>query len=188
MRCHRKLVAGVGTVASTLSSPGWAHPSAAWNHAPSFATTELRLDETYDKFHDRTYVALEGSRVKGDPLVFTAAYSYAGRTLVRPPTTLLLSFLSSSEQWRFREQHDLILLLDEAQRVTLPTTEGGKALGSGEVDEWVFATISVKTLSRLARAKRVEGQLASAEFQLTEAQLMGLRGIALRLVPLEGMP
>lgn len=96
------------------------------------------------------------------------------------PDSVIFGFNSRSERWRFLKFHDIKLLLDGELMDLGEARHSGDTVGSG-VSENVTVHLTVKDLSRLLNAKKIEVQLGIEEFELKDEHLEAMRDFASRL-------
>lgn len=149
-----------------------------------------RIETRYDRFKDFTAVRLIGNPVANlssstiKRLHLSAFGIYSGQTLTAPEgITLVLS--STSEDWFFlKGGRGLRAILNGEERLDLGTMDRANGtIRSGFVTEQLSLEITPKLLIKLATAKKIEMQLGSVEFELTETQIDDLYDFALAILP-----
>lgn len=130
----------------------------------------------YDQFKDETSVMVGGKLgmpIKGTTLSMQAFYEVKGKQ-AHQPDAVVLNFISQSNDWKYLNSHDLILLVD-GERMPIGTLERDGTVGEGYVLEFLAAPLSPEKFSKIANAKKVQGELFTTEFELSPAHLEILR-------------
>ena len=154
---------------------------------------DKKIESSYDKFKDQTTVSVKYlsplpalSPVRLD---IVAAFLYPGKTVTKP-SIVALWFQSSSKNWQFLQQRQLLVIADgeridlgEAERVDskVNSSRAGRYSSGVSVSELVGKMVSLETFLKIAKAKSVEMRLGSVEFKLADDHLEALRDFASRM-------
>ncbi len=143
------------------------------------------IETKYDPFKDQTDVVLNPvvETIGKTPANLMVNYLYPGKA-PSIPDLVSITFVSKSTDWQFLKNHDVILLLDGQERLNPTTTHDGE-VGKGYVLEFVSAVVTTREFLQVANATKVQVQLFTTEFSLSDAQLEGLRDLASRMQPTE---
>jgi hypothetical protein len=116
------------------------------------------------------WLTLEPAAADGKPappgMILTFTFRFPGKTPKGPPTSLEANAYAG-RLWAPKVAYWVVL--DDREKIEL-APPGMVALSTGTVSDYVPATISVATLARIARAKRVNGNALGWEFELTGSQ------------------
>ncbi len=150
-----------------------------------------RFITRYDKFKDQTSIILAPFPVTGtiryvmssEMLGMGAMFIHPGQKLSRTVDKIALYFQSSSKDWKYLRDRQLIALID-GERVPLGEGERNSDIKLGGVEETLFFPISRETLARITNGKMVEIQLGGVrEFVLKDKLLEALRDFESRMTP-----
>lgn len=134
---------------------------------------EPEISDRYDRFQDVTIVSTSKMLVRGSArsIRLSAAYDFAGKTQ-KKPGAVTLTFVASAPRPLFREDGLKLNFLVDDQRIPTP----GVKLAEEEktntaVRQTVVAAIPLETFEQLAGGKKVEFQIGTFEFKLTDSHL-----------------
>lgn len=154
---------------------------------PSYAqtTADKNIEIKYDKFKDRTTVSLKltiTEKLPIEELLFALTNSFEGKKQTSMPSDISGFFLSVTKEKQYSISHSWIVLADD-ERIKL-----GDGMYQGEANdsraaEVIIYSISSENLKKIANAKKVEMQLGSKEFTLTELQLASFKEFYKQIVP-----
>jgi hypothetical protein len=114
-------------------------------------------------------------------LYLLAMYNHKGQTQAQPPDEVVFSLVSQSDDWAYLTNHRLILLLDDTTRLDMgELVRRGEVGRAGRVQESMFVQLPRATFEKIARAAKVEAQLASTEFALKPEHIGALRDLLSR--------
>lgn len=154
----------------------------------SFAqtSTDKNVEIKYDKFKDRTTVSLKlpivNNPLQSEELYLGMTSAFNGNKPTSIPDSVYSFFLSVTKTKQYSLSHSWIVLADE-ERIRLGD---GQYLGEGgelKAAEVIIYSLSSENLKKIASAKKVEMQLGSKEFALTDSQLASLKEFYKQLVP-----
>jgi len=138
------------------------------------ASPDGRVEAHYDRFERKTIVMYGAGDIGNDKVPNLTFFAY-----IREPSKHFMygefEFYSHSENWHYMECHDIHWLADG---MPVQTPEGqfrGSVLYSTVSETINQVGIPLSTLTRLARAKKVEYEICSDEFTLDESQMQDLR-------------
>lgn len=165
-------------------------------------TLNGKIETSYDQAREITTVRLIPMQVYGEPLAssnymgsdearFNASFTYSGRTLRAQPTRVLLSLISTSEDWKYTDFRKLTALVD-GKRLKLGPLEHVpsftvNAPANSNSDDYISQEIAIslpyKTFVRIANGKQVQIRMGPREFELEKNHLEALRDLATCMVP-----
>jgi hypothetical protein len=172
------------------------------NLAPQSALAHKgKIETSYDKVKDVTTVRFDSVQVYGEPLIssnyvgrdearFYASFTFPGRILNAPPGRVLISLISSSQDWKYTDFRKPIALVD-GKRLKLGPLEHlpsftVNAPANSKSDDYISQEIAIslpyKTFLRIAYGKRVQIRMGPREFKLEKDHLEFLRDLASRMV------
>ena len=126
-----------------------------------------------------------------DEARFNASFTYSGRTLRAQPKRVLLSLISTAEDWKYTDFRKLTALVD-GQRLKLDPLEQVpsftvNAPANSNSDDYISQEIAIsmpyKTFLRIANGKQVQIRMGPREFGLGKNHLEALRDLATWMVP-----
>jgi len=165
-------------------------------------THKAKIETSYDQVKEITTVRLIPMQVYGEPLAsanymgsdearFNASFTYSGRTLRAQPERVLLSLISTSQDWKYTDFRKLTALVD-GKRVKLGPLEyvpsfTVNAAANSNSDDYISQEIAIslpyKTFVRIANGKQVQIRMGPREFELEKNHLEALRNLATWMVP-----
>jgi hypothetical protein len=153
-------------------------PPSPFKHIGEIAT---RLDKSTDSM--RTTLEYPRPLVRGaDTLYLSAAFTHHDPHQSVAPT-LELSFISHSAVEKFRDSHEVALLLDGTLRSFAgKTIYQSRSKGGGSI-EAAKIRLSFHDLQDMVRARRVVARLGTKEFELSHEHLEALREMASLMAP-----
>jgi hypothetical protein len=115
-------------------------------------------------------------------LIIGAVFNNTGKILF-PSETVDLHFISRAKNWTYRNDHNLILLIDgEREIIGLPVIPPHEEIEEhGLAEEAMTYKINYKLLTRIVGAKNVSGRLGHREFELPKPVLAGLQELSRRM-------
>jgi len=141
----------------------------------------------YDRFKDRTNISV-GPLLVDTPqpvkLELGAMFNFDGQKMLFPADTVNLFAFSTSKDFLFRNNHELLSIID-GQRVRFGEMHYDYEVSGANAEESMYMLISRETLLKLARATTVELQLGHIEFQLSREQLKLLGELADRMIAVD---
>lgn len=169
---------------------------------PQRTLTPYVIETNYDQVKKLTTVRLSPMQIYGEPLAssnyiggdearFDASFTYSGRTLRTQQKRVLLSLISTSQDWKYTDFQKLTALVD-GKRLSLGPHEHVpsftvNAPANANSDDYITQTIAIsipyKTFLRIANGKKVQIRMGPREFELGEHHLEALRDLATRTVP-----
>jgi hypothetical protein len=165
-------------------------------------THNAKIETRYDQAKEITTVRLIPMQVYGEPLAsskyvgsdeasFNASFTYSGRTLRAQPKRVLLSLISTSEDWKYTDFRKLTALVD-GKRLKLGPLEyvpsfTVNAAANSKTDDYISQEIAIslpfETFVRIANGKQVQIRMGPREFDLEKNHLEALRDLATWMVP-----
>jgi hypothetical protein len=165
-------------------------------------TDNGKIETSYDQAKEITTVRLMPMQVYGEPLAssnymgsdearFNASFTYSGRTLRAQPKRVLLSLISTAEDWKYTDFRKLTALVD-GKRLKLDPLEHVPSFtvnppANSNSDDYVSQEIAIsmpyKTFLRIANGKQVQIRMGPREFGLGKNHLEALRDLATWMVP-----
>lgn len=187
MKSYRRVILSLAVVL-TCAAHGWAQGG--------------KIETSYDAVKDTTTARLNPMQVYGEALAsssyvgddgasFYASFTYAGRTLSAPPKRVLITLISTSEDWKYTDPRKLIAVVD-GKRLKIGPLEFApsfavKALADSisadSVSQQIAISLPYKTFLRIANGKKVRIRMGPREFKLEESHLEALRDLAGRMEP-----
>ena len=153
-----------------------------FNH-PTFSedfNSEFRFETKYDKFENSTLVSINVKLTQlNSDLTIGSFFIYQGEKLVTPKT-VTLRFVSSSSDWEYLHNSNIVFLVD-GKRIDLGEMKRNGRVGNGYVLEFLSLTLPTNTLLEIINGKVVEAKLFTTTFKLTEEQLEAFRDYASRM-------
>jgi hypothetical protein len=161
-----------------------------------------KIETSYDQAKETTTVRLIPMQVNGEPLAssnyvgsdearFNASFTYSGRTLRAQPKRVLLSLISTSENWKYTDFRKLTALVD-GKRLKLGPLEHVpsftvNAPANSHFDDYISQEIALslpyETFLRIANGQQVQIRMGPREFELGQNHLEALRDLATWMVP-----
>ena len=139
------------------------------------------LKTKYDRFKDETTVYVGPNYVDIDgPRLEVAFYvGYAGTKPARDRMTIGMAVYSSTREWRFISDDNLIVLVDGKRlEIGKPISKDSKLARTRGVDESMAYKISEEQLITISKAEKVEMQIGRTEFALKQSFVRVLRELA----------
>jgi hypothetical protein len=144
---------------------------------------------SYDKFRDISSAQLEKIMLAtGDPeITMVTAFDFNGQRLTASTKVRPYLFIEShSRVWLFTRYREVTLLVDGERMHIKPVDYSSHVIDSHDLSENMVVPLTKAQLMRLARARKIEGQigvLTVAEFTLSPENIEGLRKLAACLDP-----
>lgn len=136
-------------------------------------TTEADINDKYDRFKDITLVSTSKMLVRGNKRSIRtyAEYNFAGKTQ-KKPDKVTLYFYASAARPLFREDDLELNFLVDGKRVPL----GELRLADEEktktaTKQTIIVTMPYETFAQIANGKKVEFQIGTLEYKLTDIHL-----------------
>ena len=126
----------------------------AWGRRKPAGTPNIYVN--YDKFKDRTFV---GAKVGGNKSSTSYYFSIPGRECSRLPGSYYLQLVSTTNGWRYLDDHDLYYLIDDGKqryRFDGEWLDRSEVLSGGMVREDRTAQLPISLLRDISSASRVE--------------------------------
>jgi hypothetical protein len=155
------------------------------------------IETSYDEHKDVTTVRLSPMQVYGEPIAssnyigrdeaqFYASFTYSGRTLKVPPDRVLISLISSSEDWKYTDFRKPLAFVDGKRLKLGPlehlpsfTVNAPASLTSDDyIKQEIAISVPYKTFLRVANGNKVQIRMGPREFKLEKSHLESLRGLA----------
>jgi hypothetical protein len=169
---------------------------------PQRVFADGKIETSYDRAKEITTVWLIPMQVYGEPLAsanyvgcdgarFNASFTYSGRTLRAQPKRVLLSLISTSENWKYTDFRKLTALVD-GKRLKLGPLEHVpsftvNAPANSNFDDYISQEIALslpyETFLRIANGQQVQIRMGPREFELGQNHLEALRDLATWMVP-----
>ena len=165
--------------------------------APHDSARAGRIETSYDEVKDATTVRLNPMQVYGEPpsslkyagrdgARLSASFTYPGRTLSAPPERVLITLISTSEDWKYKDSRKLTAVVDGERLKIGPleyapsfTVKAPADSNSGDsVSQEIAISLPRKTFLRIARGKKVRIRMGPRGFKLEENHLEALRTLA----------
>ena len=161
-----------------------------------------KIDTSYDPIKEITTVRLTPMQVYGEPVAssnyigsdeasFDASFTYSGRTLRAQPKRVLLSLISTSQDWKYTDFRKLTAIVD-GRRLKLGQMEHVpsftvNASANVKSDDYISQALAVslpyKTFLRITNGEKVRIRMGPREFVLDKNHLDALRYFATQMVP-----
>lgn len=160
------------------------------------------IETSYDPVKEITTVRLNLMQVYGEPLAssgyiggdearFNASFTYSGRQLRAQPKRVLLSLISTSEDWKYTDFRKLSALVDgkhlklgPLEHVPSFTVNAPANANSDDyISQGIAVSLPYKTFIRIANGKKVQIRMGPREFELPKNHLEALRDLASMMVP-----
>lgn len=139
--------------------------------------TETDVNDKYDRFKDVTVISTTKMLVRGNKRSIRtyAEYSFAGKTQ-KKPEKVSLYFYASAARPLFREDNLELNFLVDDKRISL----GEMKLADEEktkttTKQTVVFTMPYETFEQIANGKKVEFQIGTLEYKLTDIHLEAFR-------------
>ena len=191
---------GLIALVITCATPGLAQHGIP---SPRSLTTHRgQIETSYDRVKDITVVRLRPMQVYGEPLAssndaggdearFSASFTHPCRAPSAPPARVLISLISTTEDWKYTDFRKLTAIVD-GKRLNLGALEGAPSFSvnvpaNANSDDYVRQEIAIslpyQTFLRIAKGKEVRIRMGPREFKLGGAHLEALRDFASRMAP-----
>ena len=199
MKNHMRFVCSLAVVL-TCAAPGFAQGAAP--ALPRVVAHEGKIETSYDEVKDTTTARLTPMQVYGESLVstnyvgddgarFYASFTYPGRTLSAPPKRVLITLISTSEDWKYSDSRKLTALVDGKHLKIGPLEYApsfavkapADSISADSVSQQIAISLPYKTFLRIANGKKVKIRMGPREFRLEENHLEALRDLAGRMAP-----
>lgn len=141
---------------------------------------EQTVNVKYDKFKDRTVIDTESYSIGGakgelailvPEMEMTAAVVCSGKATSCTAGRIELLFIAHTNDWRLHDHVQGRLLIDGRRAVLGKGSWDGQVMDADDLHEYIDFNITVALLRQLARAKHVELQLGSFEFEISADNL-----------------
>jgi hypothetical protein len=199
MKHHRQVIVSLAVVL-TCAAQGLAQ--GAGPAPPRLLAHDGKIETSYDEVKDTTTVRLNPMQVYGEALAssnyagddgarFYASFTYPGRTSSAPPKRVLITLISTSEDWKYKDslkltasvdgKHLKIGPLEHAPSFTVKAP--ADSISADSVSQEIAISLPYKTFLRIANGKKVRIRMGPREFKLEENHLEALRDLAGRMHP-----
>jgi hypothetical protein len=138
--------------------------------------TEADVSDKYDRFKDITIISTSKMLVRGKRSIRAyAEYNYAGKNQTKPEKVTLYFYVSASRPLFREDDLELNFLVDD-KRVSL----GKMRLAEEEktrtlVKQTISISMPYETFEQIANGKKVEFQIGTLEYKLTDVHLEAFR-------------
>lgn len=199
MRNHTRFILSLAAVI-ICATPGLAQDTGPT--PPHVFAHNAKIETSYDQVKDITTVRLNPMQIYGEPLAssnymggdearFYVSFTYAGRTLRTRPKRVLLSLISTSEDWKYTDFRRLTAVVDGkplklGRLEHVPSFTVNAPVNSRSDDyirEEIAISLPLKAFLRIANGKRVRIRMGPREFKLGKDHLEALCDLANRMVP-----
>lgn len=140
-------------------------------------TVDVEVFDKYDRFRDATVISTSKMLVRGSKrsIRTNVEYNFAGKSQ-KEPESVSLSFYASAARPLFREDNlELNFLVDDTRvplgELRMLEEEKTKTA----TKQTVVISVPYKTFARIANAKKVEFQIGTLEYKLTDIHLEAFR-------------
>ena len=144
--------------------------------------TTAEITDKYDRFKDVTVIRTSRMLLRGGrrSIRTSAEYSFAGKTPMKPEKVSLY-FYASAARPMFREDDLELNFLVDGERIAA----GNMRLSDEEktkstVRQTVLVTLSYETFARIANGKKVELQIGTVEYKMTDIHLDAFKRLLAR--------
>lgn len=148
-------------------------PKKAYQHKYKFKTE-------YEKINNYTTVGFDNMKL-GNGLSLRAFFVSTGK-VVTTPKTVLVTFVSSTEDWRYLQYRPIYLLLNGAERLTLGVPENNTSVHSGSVLEQMSIEIPIEIYLKIVNSNSIEGSIGITKFNFKKSQIEALRDFATKMI------
>lgn len=137
------------------------------------------ITSQFDKFEKYTAISLEKMPISGgnSERLELSAFFIKSETSNTPPNSVILRFLSMSDDWRYLKYHDVSILADNRPLSFSPSEHDG-SVGSGYVLEFIDVALPYQTFVQMVNAGKVEMRVGGTELNVTQNHLDALRDLA----------
>ena len=199
MKNHMRFICSLAVVL-TCAALGFAQGAAP--ALPRVLADDGKIETSYDEVKNTTTVRLHPMQVYGESLVssnyvgddgarFYASFTYPGRTLSAPPKRVLITLISTSEDWKYRDSRKLTAQVDGKHlkigpleyAPTFAVRAPADSISADSVSQEVAISLPYKTFLRIAYGKKVKIRMGPREFRLEGKHLEALRDLAGRMAP-----
>lgn len=134
-----------------------------------------KIDSEYDRFNDKTTIKTEMRIPVIDykPNILLSA-EFQGKELTNKPKFFIMSFVSTTTEWRFLNFNDTAILAD-GERLILGKPNRESSVKPGYVSEFLSFIMEVQTLDKLAAAKVIEIKIGNYEFLISRRELAAIQ-------------
>jgi hypothetical protein len=114
---------------------------------------------------------------KPGPGILTFTYRFKGKRPKAPPSQIEARAYAG---FLWAPKVALWFVLDDREKIDL-IPPGTFTLSSGSVSDYLYATVPITLMNRIAHAKRVTGNALGFDFELTESQIQAIRAFMERV-------
>ena len=199
MKNHMRFIFSLAVVL-TCAALGFAQGAAP--ALPRVFAHDGKIETSYDEVKDTTTVRLNPMQLYGEALAssnyvgddgarFYASFTYPGRTSSAPPKRVLITLISTSEDWKYKDSLKLTALVDGKHLKIGPLEHApsfavkapADSISADSVSQEIAISLPYKTFLRIANGKKVRIRMGPREFKLEENHLEALRDLAGRMHP-----
>lgn len=199
MKHHRQVILSLAAVL-TCAALGLAQGAAP--APPRLPAHDGMIGTSYDEVKDTTTVRLNPMQVYGEALASSnyagadgarlhASFTYKGRTSSAPPKRVLITLISTSEDWKYTDPRKLTAVVDGKHLKIGPLEHApsfavrapADSISADSVSQEIAISLPHKTFLRIAYGKKVRIRMGPTEFRLEENHLAALRDLAGRMHP-----
>ena len=194
MKNHQRFICSLAVVLA-CAALGFAQGAAP--ALPRALAHDGKIETSYDEVKGTTTVRLNPMQVYGESLVssnyvgddgarFYASFTYPGRTLSAPPKRVLITLISTSEDWKYKDSLELTALVDGKHLKIGPLEHApsfavkapADSISADSVSQEIAISLPYRTFLRIAHGKKVKIRMGPREFKLEENHLEPLRALA----------
>lgn len=135
---------------------------------------------TYDRIRDVGSIRTDTMAVGKNVAISIGAF-FKGPTPTAVPDSLVLDFVTTWATWRFLDDRQVILLLDDTARVSLCNPSHSGTVARGYVVEDLSCEIPTEIARRIAAATKVEGGVGTIDFALQPYERETIKQLLARL-------
>lgn len=157
------------TVIKPLNFP----PKKAYQHKFKFKTE-------YEKINNYTTVGFDNMQL-GNSLSLRAFFISTGKE-ISTPKTIAVTFVSSTENWRYLQYRPIYLLLNGTERISLGEPDNNTSVHSGSVLEQMHIELPIETYLKIVNSNSIEGSIGITKFKFKESQIEALRDFATKMI------
>ena len=199
MKNHMRFICSLAVVL-TCAALGLAQGAAP--APPRLPAHDGKIETSYDEVKDATTVRLKPMQVYGEALAssnyagddgagFYASFTYPGRTPSAPPKRVLITLISTSEDWKYKDSLKLTAAVD-GERLEIGPLEHAPSfavkapadsISADSVSQEIAISLPYKTFLRIANGRKVRIRMGPREFRLEGDHLEALRDLAGRMDP-----
>lgn len=141
---------------------------------------KIKFKTEYEKINNYTTVGFDNMQL-GNSLSLRAFFVSSGK-VITTPKTVSVTFVSSTENWRYLQYRPINLLLNGTERIALGVPDNSTSVHSGSVLEQMTIDVPIETYLKIINSDSIEGSIGITKFNFKKAQIEALRDFATKMI------